>query len=206
MAVGAGTAGADRARQAARAILRERRFHNPSVPRPLHGVLTTIGNGLRHAGHAVVHVVDALGAHVPGGAPVLWVILGLLVCAAAGLLARGRADTVLGRHHRATAAVRPPTAGELEARADVAEAAGRLKDALRLRFAAGLQTLSEAELVSSPATRPSGELARQLRSADFDALAGRFDEVVYGGDAARDEDVREARRRWPQVVEQGRRR
>ena len=47
----------------------------------------------------------------------------------------------------------------------------------------------------------SGTLSDQkLRSEDFDALAHTFDDVVYGGRAAEDADVEEARSRWRQVV------
>ena len=45
------------------------------------------------------------------------------------------------------------------------------------------------------------EVSRKLRSEDFDALALTFDDVVYGGRAAEDADVEEARSRWRQVVQ-----
>ena len=44
------------------------------------------------------------------------------------------------------------------------------------------------------------EVSRKLRSEDFDALALTFDDVVYGGRAAEDADVEEARSRWREVV------
>ena len=43
-------------------------------------------------------------------------------------------------------------------------------------------------------------MSRKLRSEDFDALALTFDDVVYGGRAAEDADVEEARSRWREVV------
>ena len=44
------------------------------------------------------------------------------------------------------------------------------------------------------------EVRRALRSEDFDALAATFDDVIYGGRAARTDDVAAARERWPAVV------
>ena len=51
--------------------------------------------------------------------------------------------------------------------------------------------------------RPSistGEVARTLRSPDFDRAAARFDEVVYGGRPAAADDVDDARAAWDAVL------
>ena len=71
------TADADAARRTAAAILGEGRFHNPSVPRPLHGVLHDLGVVLQSIGHAVSHVVDRVGKLFPGGTLAVWTVLGL---------------------------------------------------------------------------------------------------------------------------------
>ena len=109
-------ADADAARRAAAAILREGRFHNPSVPRPLHGVLHDIGDGLRAVGHAVTHAVDRVGRIVPGGTVAVWVVLGLGLLAAISFLARRYSRRALLRESRRHGASRAgvETAADLE--------------------------------------------------------------------------------------------
>jgi hypothetical protein len=123
------------------------------------------------------------------------VLAGFVVLAAALLSRRALSARVLAAG-RAAAAARParddPRA--IERRAEEAEAAGDHALAVRLRFRAGLLRLGIRP------SQPSGEVARTLRSEDFDALARTFDEVIYGGRAARAADSEEARRRWPAVV------
>jgi hypothetical protein len=196
------------ARREAAAILREGRFHNPSVPRPLHGVLHDIGVALTSVGHAVTHAVDRVGRIVPGGSVVVWVVLGLALLAAIGLLARRYSRRALLRESRSD---RTSRAGSLERAADLERAAagaeheGRFEDAVRLRFRAGLARLAEDGTIRRARSTPNAQLARALHSADFDALARRFDEIAYGDSPAASTDAEEARRRWSAVVSGSRR-
>jgi hypothetical protein len=193
--------GAEAARHQAASILHESRYRGSSFPRPLHGVLETLGDGLQSAGRAIDHGVEGVGRVIPGGTTVAWVILGLLVLAATVLIGRLAARTVLeDRGRRAVAATPALTAAQLRGGAQEAEAGGDFELALRLNFRAGLLELADRELVRSPASLTSGELSRRLQSADFDAVADRFDEVAYGGRAAAAEDVADARRRWHELL------
>jgi hypothetical protein len=196
--------GAAAARHQAASILHDSRYRGSSVPRPLHGVLQTIGNGLQSAGHGIGRAVDAVGSHLPGGAPVAWAILALAVLVLAALVGRFTAGTVAqGRLRRDRAAAAPVvSAAELLHSAQAAERAGDFALALRLRFRAGLVALAERGRVRSPASLPSGELSRRLSSADFDALAHRFDEVAYGGGTAGAQDVADARARWHDLLKE----
>jgi hypothetical protein len=200
-----GTQGADSARRAAAAILSDRRFHNPSVPRPLHGFLHAIGSVLRRIGNTFAGWVDFAGKLVPGGAVTVWVLLGLVFAGATAIAVRRRA---LAHARPAGAADGEPAtepAGELEREADRAERDGRFADAVRLRFRAGLARLSEYGEIELARSTPNAQLARQLGSPDFEALARRFDEIAYGSAPADPADAEEARRRWRSVVAGGRR-
>jgi hypothetical protein len=93
---------------------------------------------------------------------------------------------------------------ELERRAEEAERRGDLDAALRLRFRAGLARLDDAGVVRLRPGLTNAAVGRTLHSPRFDALAGHFDEVAYGGRAATDADVATARSTWPGVVEAAR--
>jgi hypothetical protein len=198
-------ADADAARRAAAAILREGRFHNPSVPRPLHGVLHDLGDGLRAIGHAVTHAVDRVGRIVPGGTVAVWIVLGLGLLAAISFLARRYSRRALLRESRRYGASRAgiETAADLERQAAGAERDRRYDDAVRLRFRAGLARLAEQGAIRTARSTPNAQLARTLDSADFDELARRFDEIAYGASPAGSTDAEEARRRWSAVVSGG---
>jgi hypothetical protein len=176
-------------RAAARGILAERRFRGTSVPGPFRGLIDRLSRWLRSP-------LDKLDRVLPGGRAVVWLVLAGLVVLVAALLARRALSGRVRAAGRAAAAARParddPRA--LERRADGAEAAGDHALAVRLRFRAGLLRLGIRP------SQPTGEVARALRSDDFDALARTFDEVIYGGRAAHAADSEEARRRWPEVV------
>jgi Domain of unknown function (DUF4129) len=196
-------ADATAARRAAAAILREGRFHAPSVPRPLHGVLHAIGEGISSMGNAIAHVVDRIGRVVPGGPAAVWIVLGLALGAAIALAARRQARRALWRDRGEigrSGARGPERAAELERAAAEAERDGRYGEAVRLRFRAGLAGLAEQGAITRPASTPTVELARALHSEEFDALARRFDEIAYGAAPAAAEDAQEARRRWDSVV------
>lgn len=196
-------ANAAAARRAAAAILREGRFHAPSVPRPLHGLLHAIGAAASSVGRWVGHVVDRIGRIVPGGPVVVWILLGLALIAAIAMSARRYARRGLEREQAVAGALAPAArerAEDLEREAARAERDGRYADAVRLRFRAGLAALAERGAISPPRSVPTAELARTLRSKDFDALARRFDEIAYGAAPAAAQDAEQARRGWSAIV------
>lgn len=199
----AASADAAAARRAAAQILSESRFHSGPVPRPLHGLLAAIGRALRPIEHALSRSFHGVAAQLPGGAPALWTILAVLALLAIVALTRRVSRRVLRDAAAAAPAPSgpPATAAALELEAAQAERDGRLDDAVRLRFQAGLTALAERELIASATSTPTGQVRRTLRSERFDALARRFDEIVYGGAPARPEDVEAARHEWPLLLE-----
>src|SRR5271166_1965370 len=76
------------ARRLAREILAEGRFHEPSVPRPLHTVLREIGRALESPLNAVDEVVGELAPATPGGETVVWIALALALVMVGAALAR----------------------------------------------------------------------------------------------------------------------
>ena len=193
----------EQAREQARQILSERRFHGTSLPRPFHGVLSWLGDRL----HFIARWWDWVAAKV-GGQPVMWAIVGAIVLALAAFLgarlAKRRTEVeALGIGRRARGRSEDPA--ELERLADEAERRGDLEVALRLRFRAGLLRLGRAQALPLRPSLRTREVRRALRSARFDRLARDFDEVVYGGRPPRAADVEAARSEWPQVVAEARR-
>ncbi|MGI9098244.1 MAG: hypothetical protein ACR2H2_07085, partial [Solirubrobacteraceae bacterium] len=72
----------------ARAILSEGRFRGPSTPHPFRGVLRTISRWLAPIGRWLGRAARAAGSVLPGGSSVFWLLLALLVLAAAAVLTR----------------------------------------------------------------------------------------------------------------------
>lgn len=183
------------AREEARRILADDRFHEKDLPRPFARPLDWLGDRL-----------EALVGHVPGGAAVGWLVLSALVLAlalaVALVLARSRAPASLVRDGRPSVSA-PPDPALLEREADEAERAGELERALRLRFRAGVLRLAERRVVEDPASVTSGELVRRLRSPDFARAAAAFDEVVYGRRAPTADDTRLSRAAWQAVLAGG---
>jgi hypothetical protein len=194
------------ARQLAREILAEPRFHAPAVPRPLHGLLNAIGGALESPLGAVEEALSKLVGIVPGGRDVGLGIAAMLVVLAAALLASHRARRALRDTPRALSATgaREPDAAELERLAAAAEDDGRLSDAVRYRFRAGVLALGERPATADARSVGNGELARILASPDFEALAVSFDEIAYGGRPASDADLRLAREGWGRVLRSAR--
>ncbi len=196
------------ARHLARQILSEGRFHEPSVPRPLHTALREIGHALESPLNAVEEFVNSIASGVPGGAPVVWVVLGLAIVLLGAALAHHGVRRA-SREDAATAGAggRPllVRAADLEREALAAERGGRFAEAVRLRFRAGVLSLSEKDLLSGAPGMLNAQLARSLRSNAFDRLAGRFDEIAYGGAAADEHDAELARDGWKRVLEEARR-
>jgi hypothetical protein len=173
---------------------------------PLRGVLGWIGDRLAPLGRPFTW----LGDHLPGGMNAVWALLGLAALVASAVvarrIARGRltaARTAPSRRGRHADEADPAA---LEREADEAERAGDYERAVRLRFRAGLLRLARLRAIDDGVTRTSGQLARQLRSPEFDRVAGAFDEVVYGGRPAGESDAADARGRWAEILGEARRR
>ena len=135
---------------------------------------------------------------VPGPPAVAWLVLAAVIARArvGARPARPDARRVDTSHEQARSRRRDETRARSSGRADEAEAAGEFEKALRLRFRAGLLRLDARGAIVYRPSISTREVSRKLRSEDFDALALTFDDVVYGGRAAEDADVEEARSRW----------
>lgn len=191
------------AREEARRILAERRFHGTSLPRPFHGFLDWLSRHL----HFVARGWHSLQAAV-GGADVLWGILGaivvtLAVVAASRLAARRTRFEGLAAEGGSRGHAEDPAA--LERLADEAEQRDDLEIAVRLRFRAGLLRLARARALPGRPSLRTGEARTALHSARFDALARDFDEIVYGRRTPSADDVAAARSEWPRVLEEAKR-
>jgi hypothetical protein len=191
---------ASEARRRAREVLAERRFEERAALRPFREPLQWLRDRLRSA---VDPVVSRLAPHVPGGRSTVWTLLALvtvgLAAALGSRLVRRRAAESAGRARAAAAGPLDPR--RLERDADAAERRGELERALRLRFRAGLLRLQRAEAIPARDSLTSGEVARRLRSPDFDRVAATFDEVVYGRRRPQPADVEASRRAWSRVLE-----
>ena len=198
----AGPAPAQGAQARAEHILDERRFEE-STPRPFRRPLEWLSAPVREAGQAIGRAVEFVASPLPGGEATFWLILALLVCAAAALfatrMARLRTDVTheLARRSGGGEALDPR---RLERQAAEAERNGDLELALRLRFRAGLIRLGLAEVIPLRDSLTTGDVRRRLQQPEFDRLATAFDEVVYGRRAPEERDVEHARTGWPAVL------
>ncbi len=180
----------------AKAILAQDRFHEKSVPGPFRGLLDRLGK--------LVPSFGWLEDLIPGGAPVMWIVLAALLAVLAWFVARRLLSRRVRVAERATAQAEAERAADpkvLDRQADEAERAGDLETALRLRFRAGLLRLDRRGAISFRPSISTREVQRALRSKEFDGLAATFDDVVYGGRAPAPEDIAAARADWPAVVE-----
>jgi hypothetical protein len=189
------------ARGEADEILSDRRFRGSETPRPLRGLLDWIGDRLRVVGDAF----DWLAKRLPGSDSTAAVLLATLVLLAAAfvsarIVARRSRRTVEERHRADIR--RRVNPSDLERAADEAERNGELEKALRLRFRAGLLRLEQANVIEFHEAMTSGEVARLLRSREFDRIAYTFDEVVYGRRPPESPDLRAAREGWPRVLQE----
>jgi hypothetical protein len=196
------------ARAQARDILAQDRFHaHHHRGGPLHSLFVTIGNWLED-------LRDAL----PGGTVSGDVLLGIVALAAIAAVTLVAISYQRERARRSAAASgRVPGPGdvagasaagpaELERQAADAERAGDHDLAVRLRFAAGLLRLDAARAIELRPSLTSGDVGRTLRSETYNALAATHDAVAYGGRHASPDDAGSARRDWPAVVGEARRR
>jgi hypothetical protein len=145
---------------------------------------------LRQAGlvaRALSWLARLLSIPAGAGGVVGLIVLGVVVTAVAGLAAlvigssqRVRRRERLTVRNAGVLGVGSASPEELEARAAAAEAAGRFEEAMRLQLAAALTRLDDAGTIRVRRETTLGQVARSLRSRDFDAAADRFAGVVYG--------------------------
>jgi hypothetical protein len=201
-AVPGSAADARRARGDAGAILSQRRFHRHGTPAPFRRPLRWLSHWVHRVGSAIGGLIDRIGKHVPGGNRTVWTVIAAFVIAIAAALAarivRRQARQELVRERAEQPRALDPR--RLEREADEAERAGDLERAIRLRFRAGLLRLDRAKAIELRDSMTSGEVARKLRSPDFDGVARTFDEVVYGRREARPPDVQSHREGWTRVL------
>src|ERR1700736_3400553 len=151
------------ARQLAREILAEGRFHKASVPRPLHSVLREIGRFLESPLNALAELVHKLGNGIPGGSAVVWGVLALvvtLVGVAVSLRGTRRVLSAPAPSPASHTEGTPLSASELERQAATAERAGLYAEAVRYRFRAGLLRLAERDIVSDAPSALNIEVVR----------------------------------------------
>ncbi|HEV2998536.1 MAG TPA: DUF4129 domain-containing protein [Solirubrobacteraceae bacterium] len=197
---------AEAARREAQRILAEPRFHASKIPRPLHGVLQSLGELLAFLPHNLDRLVNLLGEFVPGGSGVVWGILAASLLALTALLGTRMTRRLLSDprapvSHAGQAP--PPSAAEIERAAAAAEREGRFAEAVRLRFQGGLLGLGEREAIEYRPSISNVEVSHALRSERFDRLARRFEEIAYGGSPAGNEDAEAAREEWGRLLRAG---
>jgi hypothetical protein len=188
-------ASAPEAREEARRILAEDRFHETELPRPLRRPLEWLGDRLEPIADFFAGIVEAL----PGGSSFVWLVLAIWM-ATRMVLRHG--PPAPGLHGRSRSEEETADAATLERLADAAEREGNLERALRLRFRAGIQRLVERRQLDDPALVTTGSLVRRHRSEPFSQGARAFDEVVYGRRAPTPDDVRKVREGWQAVLAQ----
>jgi hypothetical protein len=189
---------ADVARAHTREILQERRFRGSSVPRPFSGLVRWLGDRLEPVGD----FFDDLAVRIPGGRPVLFLILAAIVLLLAAGLARGsirRRAAAAARMARARSPAREDPA-ELEREADRAAAAGEWEAAVRLRFRAGLLRLDARELIEYRPSLTTGDVAEAVGSPTFRRVGADFDAIAYGGRPAGEADEAASREGWARVL------
>jgi hypothetical protein len=189
----------DTARREAQHILSDGRFRPSRTPRPLRGPLQWLGDRITSA-------LDHLGNLFGSVSIWIWILLlgavvGLVVWAVSKRVARRAAAAPRGGHAPSTGDD-TESADALERAANAAERDGDLDRAVRLRFRAGLLRLGDRGAIAYRPSVTTGEVRRALESARFDDLAGTFESVTYGGQAADRPAVDSARREWPHVLEE----
>ena len=164
-----------------------------------------LGGWWRRTWLQILDWIDGLISAFPGGQRVFFgllavAVLGLVVYAALRL-GRRRNRQIEALHLAQRASERGLDPREVERRADRAAADGDYREAVRLRFLAGLLLLDERKAITFRPGITSAEVAATIRSQAYDQLADRFDAIVYGDDRADLDDHRQAVDGWRRVLE-----
>jgi hypothetical protein len=187
-------------RQQAAAILRESRFHQSGLPRPLYGVFRVLGGWLAPIGNWVVSIASDVTRYLADNIEVA-VILALVVVII-GVLAGASLRRSVLRHTAVRASFTPgDDPFELRRLAEEAEAVGDRARAVCLYFRASVVRLQRGGRLPDSASLTIGEARRRVRSAEFEAAARSFESVVYGLQPATATDVSSAKRAWFEPLE-----
>lgn len=189
----------DATRREAAVVLEGRRFKPSRVPRPLHGILATMGRWLKPVADPFrrfwTSVAKSVGAQL--------VLVAVVFCVAAAISLRlvgRRSPRALVRSRPFGVDVEGLDPDALEREAVVAEDGGDLDRAVRLRFVVGVLRLDRAGAIAYRSSMTTGQLKAGVHSASFEELAVAFDEIAYGGRPAEAADVQSARTTWPRVL------
>jgi hypothetical protein len=187
----------DQARRTARDILEGRQYRSSPTPRPFRRQLTWVGD----RAHDVLDPIGRFLSELPLAMVVSFAaaIIALVVFFVVRLV-RARRGSPDPRRSAAMPVAETEHPDDLERAADEAERDGRLGDAVRLRFRAGLLRLGDRGAIRYRPSVTTNEVRRVLGSDTFDELARTFEAIAYGGQAATEPDVDTARREWPRVV------
>lgn len=200
-----GPTGGTAARDAARDVLADSRYHKGSLPRPLRPVFEWIGDRFAPVWRWIQDRFSSLSGIAPGGSWTVWGLLaGALLAATAVFAARAgaRRQSAASADSAAARAGTTETPANLLAAATAAEARGDLDDALRLRFRAGLLDLDRRELIELRPALTNREVLVAVGSPTLGELVEDFESVAYGGRPAATDDLREARDGWPRVPDE----
>lgn len=210
-ASGSGIAGS--ARKQVRRILEGPQYHSrpERTFQPLKGAIDATGRWFdRVFGPAwrwvIHHVFHPLGAWLTTDIGLPWPVAILAIALLAGLVVG-----VFAIRRRPRVGFEEASAGgtrfaedpsRLEELARQAELSGDLRNAIRLRFRAGVANLDKVGVISRGPTRTTAEIADALDSDEFDALAADLEAIVYGGITATQQQALASRSVWPVVVSQ----
>ena len=179
------------AQATAASVLHQRQYGRAPLPDPIGTVFDKVGRFL-----------SKLASHAPGGPVVFWLVVAAIVLAGAGFGAR----RMMRRLDPGVRAARLYDGGsaespdELMAEAAAAEARGAYREAIRLRFQAGLLTLGERGRLDYRPSLLTGEARRTVHSETFDDLAARFEQVAYADAPADAAEAAAARDGWDTVL------
>jgi hypothetical protein len=190
-----------RARDEARDILSERRFHGIETPRPFEGIFRRIASWLRSVGDLLRDVAGRFPGGIGWFVASVGVVLGAII---AWVVLRGarRRQTVRAGVSRRRRRAQQDDPDALDRRADEAAQRGDFESAVRLRFRAGLLRLDHVQAIDFRPSITTWEVARRLSSSIFDELASSFEAVAYGGRRANRADNERARTGWASLMSQ----
>ncbi|MCL4449027.1 MAG: hypothetical protein M1483_04660 [Actinobacteria bacterium] len=195
-------------RKTAQTILKEPQFRSHTPPRPLHGLLSTIGHWLDFKLPSFPH---PFGSNIFSN--MLWTMLILAVISAVIL-----GFAIVLTHRLTSKAVRvkrledkTPTIpaktdylnpDELLRQAILAENSSQFNEAVKLRFKAGIVRLEKDGYVTNTLTTTTEDISETIASPTFNYLAKTFNEIAYANKTADIQDMLEARSGWVMVLKE----
>ena len=186
---------ADEARDAAQKILNSRKYRPPeSAPRPM----SWLGRLEQRVFSAIGRFVSRI---VPGAGFMQWLVLAVIVAVAAWLISRIMFKRK-ARGQRATTAATVISVDTLDAEADAAMARGDYREAVILRFRAGIARLERGPRPA--ASRLTNATIGATIPTSFPSLGAMFDGIRYGDRPAQLENAELSASDWPKVLEEAR--